>query len=82
MLSSQANNNFFYVDYEGIASFNCTILNRWGNVIYEYSDPAGHWDGKTTNGDLVEEGTYFYRINAVLDGGIDLQKHGFVVVKY
>jgi hypothetical protein len=82
VLSSQANNNFFYVDYEGIASFNCTILNRWGNVIYEYSDPAGHWDGKTTNGDLVEEGTYFYRINAVLDGGIDLQKHGFVVVKY
>jgi hypothetical protein len=30
----------------------------------------------------VEEGTYFYRIDAVLDGGIELQKHGFVVLKY
>jgi hypothetical protein len=57
-------------------------LNRWGNIIYEYSDPAGHWDGKTAGGELVEEGTYFYRIDAVLDGGQELQKHGFVVVKY
>jgi gliding motility-associated-like protein len=82
VLSSQAGNNLFYVNYEGISQFNCTILNRWGNIIYEYSDPAGHWDGKTAGGELVEEGTYFYRIDAVLDGGQELQKHGFVVVKY
>jgi subtilisin-like proprotein convertase family protein len=82
VLSSQAGNNLFYVNYEGITEFKCTILNRWGNVIYEYTDPAGHWDGKTAGGELVDEGTYFYRIDAVLDGGQELQKHGFVVVKY
>jgi hypothetical protein len=81
-LSSQAGNEAFYVNYEGIAEFQCYILNRWGNVIYEYSDPAGQWDGKTSSGDIVEEGTYFYRIDAVFEGGEKIQKHGFVVVKY
>jgi hypothetical protein len=82
VVSSLENNNVFKVNYEGISSFNCIILNRWGNVIYEYTDPAGYWDGKASNGDYVEEGTYFYRIDAILDGGQELQKHGFVVVKY
>ena len=81
-LSSPAGNELFYVDYDGLAEFQCYILNRWGNVIYEYSDPAGHWDGKTSSGDIVEEGTYFYRIDAVFEGGEKIQKHGFVVVKY
>lgn len=82
VLSSQTGNEAFFVNYEGISSFNCTILNRWGNVIFEYTNPAEKWYGKTANGDIVEEGTYFYRIDATLDGGIELQKHGFVVLKY
>lgn len=81
-LSSQVGNETFFVEYDGIAEFQCYILNRWGNVIYEYTDPAGHWDGKTSSGDIVEEGTYFYRIDAVFEGGEKIQKHGFVVVKY
>jgi hypothetical protein len=51
-------------------------------VIFEYTNPAEKWYGKTAAGDIVEEGTYFYRIDATLDGGIELQKHGFIVLKY
>ena len=58
------------------------IINRWGNVIYEYTDATGGWDGKTADGNKVEEGTYFYRINAIIEGGEELIKHGFVVLKY
>jgi subtilisin-like proprotein convertase family protein len=82
VLSSLAENNVFYVNAEGIVNFNCVILNRWGNVIYEYSDATGGWNGETADGNKVEEGTYFYRIKAVLEGGDELIKHGFVVVKY
>jgi len=82
VLSSTVGNNIFNVDYNGIAEFECFILNRWGNTIYTYTDPAGGWDGKTQDGKSVEEGTYFYRINATFDGGIDVEKHGFVYVKY
>jgi subtilisin-like proprotein convertase family protein len=82
VLSSQTGNEAFFVNYEGISSFNCTILNRWGNVIFEYTNPAEKWYGKTAAGEIVEEGTYFYRIDATLDGGNELQKHVFIVLKY
>ncbi|MCB0397241.1 MAG: gliding motility-associated C-terminal domain-containing protein [Flavobacteriales bacterium] len=40
-----------------------TILNRWGNFIY--SPPGGQlaWDGRTTAGEVVPEGTYFYVVD-------------------
>ena len=81
-LSSTVGNDIFYVQYSGLESFHCTILNRWGNVIYEYHDPAGGWNGKTTGGDIVSEGTYFYRIDAKFEGSEPIVKHGFVEVKY
>jgi hypothetical protein len=82
VLSSENGNNSFYVQYSGVSEFECTIVNRWGNTIYQYTDPASSWNGLTQNGDKVEEGTYFYIIKALYEGGIPLEKHGFVEVKY
>ena len=81
-LNSLVGNNLFTIDHEGVVEFECVILNRWGNVIYTFTDPTGSWDGKTEDGKLVEEGTYFYRIFATFDGGIEIKKHGFVYVAY
>lgn len=81
-LSSMVGNELFFVNAEGVAEFNCVILNRWGNKIYEFNDPAGSWDGKTQNGTLVEEGTYFYIIRATFEGGEEVEKQGFVQVRY
>ena len=75
-------NDLFTIDHEGVQEFECVILNRWGNVIYTFTDPAGSWDGKTSDGKIVEEGTYFWRIFAKFDGGIEVKKHGFVYVQY
>ncbi len=82
VLSSTVGNDHFFVNYSGITQFNCVILNRWGDLIYEYDDPAGGWNGRTMNGKLVDEGTYFYKINATFEGGKEVLKHGFVVLKY
>ena len=82
VLSSLAGNGAFFVQYEGVAQFECSILNRWGNTIYNYSDPSGKWDGRTNGGDLVAEGTYFYIIKATFEGGEEVTKQGFVQVKY
>ena len=78
-LSSTSGNQTWFVEAEGLSSFNCTIVNRWGNVIYEFDDPNGQWDG-TSNGTKVAEGTYYYIIDAVIEGGEELQKHGFIQV--
>lgn len=78
-LSSMVGNNIWNVESEGLTEFHCRITNRWGNLIYEYSDPNGGWDG-TSNGTPVSEGTYFYIIDATIEGGEKLQKHGFIEV--
>lgn len=76
-LSSISGNQLWFVEQEGIAMFKCTIVNRWGNVIFEYYDPAGSWDG-TKDGVKVEEGTYFYTIEAKTEGGEEIKKQGFI----
>lgn len=80
VLSSLVGNNAFFVQYEGVETFECTILNRWGNKVYEFFDPAGNWDGRTMGGTTVEEGTYFYIIKAKFYGGEEVTKQGFVQV--
>ena len=82
VLSSTVGNNEFFVNYNGITDFQCLILNRWGNKVYEYFDPTETWPGTNMSGKTLDEGTYFYKINAKFEGGNEIQKHGFVVLKY
>ena len=79
-LSSTVGNNLWTVDHTGLVKFHCIIVNRWGNPIYEFSDPNAGWNGRTQGGTLVEEGTYFYTIDATLESGEELQKQGFIQV--
>lgn len=79
-LSSQSGNNTWFVNGDGIADFNCVIVNRWGSVIYEFNDVNGSWDGRDRSGNVVTEGVYFYVIKAKIFGGEELEKHGFIQV--
>ena len=56
----------FRVVYRSIKEFHCQIYNRWGHLVYEWTDPAKGWDG-TINGNPAAEGTYFYVIEATGD---------------
>ena len=56
-------NDEFRVAYKSIIQFNATIVNRWGRVLFKWTDPAKGWDGKI-NGKPAPEGTYFYIITA------------------
>jgi len=38
------------------------IFNRWGNKVFESVNNDSYWDGKTTSGTDVSEGTYYYII--------------------
>lgn len=79
-LSSTTGNNKWFVNSDGIAEFNCTIVNRWGDLIYEFNDLEGSWDGRSQNGNFVEDGVYFYRIKAEAFGGREIEQHGFITV--
>lgn len=56
--------------YKGIVSFHATIINRWGQKLYEWNDPAGGWDG-TFKGKPVRDGVYFVIVNAKGSDGIN-----------
>ena len=49
--------------YKSIIEFKAIIFNRWGQKLYEWTDPAGGWDGKYKGKD-VAEGTYFVNVTA------------------
>ena len=74
-------NDFFTFDTSNAADLKLTIVNRWGNLIYESTDVNFMWDGKDMSGNPVTEGVYFfdYRIIGLL--GEELSGHGFVTVE-
>jgi len=59
--SDDINGLFHPVFMDGVLSAETTILNRWGNVIYQTDDLDIDWDG-TSNGKDVQEGTYFWKM--------------------
>lgn len=51
-----------------VSRFRMKILNRWGQIIFETSNPGGRgWDG-SFNGAAQPGGVYLYRIEAEIDG--------------
>ena len=49
--------------WRSIVKFNAIIINRWGQKLYEWNDPAGGWDG-THNGHPVKDGVYYVYVKA------------------
>lgn len=64
-------NSEFRVAYRSLREFHCWVYNRWGKLVYEWTDPSKGWDG-TINGQLAADGAYFYVIRAL---GTDAGKY-------
>jgi len=62
-------NDFFQVKALSLKSFSGRIMNRWGRVVYEWTDPKTlekGWNGRYMNdGQPAPAGTYYYIISAV-----------------
>ena len=70
------------VDCKSIVDFHCWIFNRWGNLVYEYTDPDGYWDG-TSNGRSVDTGVYYFVLTAVgSDGEVHKRRGDITVIRY
>jgi gliding motility-associated-like protein len=55
-------NDFFVPTGKNIGSFHMLIYNRWGQLLFETSDPGQGWDG-TYNNEYCETGIYIYIVN-------------------
>lgn len=50
-------------DYKSIVSFKAIVMNRWGQKLYEWTNPEDGWDG-TFHGQDVKQGVYFVFVEA------------------
>ena len=68
----------FRVAYRSLREFHGWVYNRWGKLVFEWTDPAKGWDG-TINGRLAADGAYYYVIRAL---GTDAPKNaGYIGIK-
>ena len=75
-------NDFFTVDSENLIGLEMDIYNRWGQMLYSWDNIKGAWDGRTSAGNEVPEGTYFY-VAKIIDANGEgyVQKGTFSLVR-
>ncbi|MEN9743137.1 MAG: hypothetical protein RLZZ65_942 [Bacteroidota bacterium] len=77
--NGDGNNDYFQMlFYGGLATYECVIVNRWGNTIRTFNNPAFQWDGKDENGKDLDEGVYFYIAKTVTNANVKIEKQGLV----
>ena len=67
------------VSYKSLVEFHCWIFNRWGNLVFEFTDPDLGWDG-TYHGKQVDTGVYYYVVTATGSDGVKYKKRGDITV--
>ncbi|MBR5171162.1 MAG: gliding motility-associated C-terminal domain-containing protein [Muribaculaceae bacterium] len=77
--STEGVNDIWKVSYKSLVEFHCWIYNRWGTLMYEYTDPGGGWDG-TYHGKLVDTGVYYYVVTAKGSDGVKYKKRGDITI--
>ncbi len=50
-------------EWQSLVEFRAIIFSRWGQKIYEWTDPSAGWDG-TFNGHDAKEGVYYVDVKA------------------
>jgi gliding motility-associated-like protein len=71
-------NDTFGVKGEGITNFHIYIYNRWGELLFETTNPKQQWDGNF-KGRKSEQGTYVYKLMA---SGMTKERTGMVNLIY
>lgn len=74
-------NDYFKIDgLSKCGEAEIIIFNRWGQEIFKSNDKDFKWDGKTTNGEPVSEGVYFYLGSFKKQFETTVKLHGTITV--
>ncbi|MGB1002609.1 MAG: gliding motility-associated C-terminal domain-containing protein [Salibacteraceae bacterium] len=58
-------NDYLKVVTKEIHSYSISIYSVNGKLVYQNDNPEQNWDGRDLSGNRVEDGTYYYLINAL-----------------
>ena len=80
--NGDGSNDIFNLPFDGFKTYNITITNRWGNVVWDRvkddAKPLLLWDGTDDGGADCTDGVYFYMLTGEMKGGTMVSKNGFV----
>ncbi len=74
-----ANNDRFYVRADGFETFEITIFNRWGEVVYQSADINEGWDGMYKNLEAQQD-VYVYLVRVTSLAGKEFEYYGTVTL--
>ena len=75
------NDEFEIITYGMFEKMEIKIYNRWGNLVWQNTDPLLFWDGKEMrSGDECAEGVYYYTFQATSLTGSEYSKNGSVTL--
>jgi gliding motility-associated-like protein len=60
--NGNGNNEIFMGQGTGIKTFHFLVFDRWGNKLFDTTDPSKGWDGKLPNGEKAMVDVYVYKI--------------------
>ncbi len=67
--------------FDGFKSYNMQIWNRWGEKIFETTDPSQGWDGKKQGSDnIAPPGVYVYSVDYAPPRGAAINERGHVTL--
>ena len=72
-------NDVFYTPSHNIEMYDLNIFNRWGQLLFNSTDPGKGWDGQF-EGQLVADGVYIFILKARGTDNIDYNKTGHITV--
>jgi len=56
--SSIGANDILKVSFSSVITFKASVFNRWGNLLYQWTDPSKGWDGRVS-GKFAPTGVYY-----------------------
>ena len=71
-------NDEFYINSSGLKEYHIEIYDRWGLKVWESDAAAEKWDGRSTAGVELSDGTYFYILHAISITKKDYSQRGFI----
>lgn len=73
-------NDDFHLIASGYKEIHLIIYNRWGKVVWETDQFGVFWDGDTSEGRPVSDGTYYYVVYLTTLSGDVINEKGFITV--
>ena len=68
-------NDVWYIPNSGMEEFHVVIFDRWGAKVFETTADEIRWDGRSTSGKLLTDGTYFFSLRAILKSGAGIKNY-------